>query len=128
MSDPATGWKAKAIRATKGNQSRLGCIIIALCGLVPKHPCRIRPVTYLPNGETIGGMLISRTGMCVVDMELQNGQGYLATPIGDVEEVRDNLRGLADSLKLSDAERIDMFMELQKFIIRDFRATSGPLQ
>lgn len=129
ISDSAgRSWKHRAITVTKGNQSRLGCIIIAMIGLMPKHPPRIRPCTNLPNGTTIGGLLIDRHGMCIVDMELRNGKGFLATTIGDTEEIRDNLRGLADHLKLSDSERLDMFQCFQMFIMRDFRATSGPIQ
>lgn len=117
-------YKARCIRATKGNQSRLGCLIVALFGLEPKHPPRIMPCVNRPDGTTIGGMIINRAGTCIVNMELRNGRGYLATPIGDTTEMQDNLRGLADHLKLADADREDLFRQLQLFIIKDFRAES----
>ena len=114
---PRHNWKRRAIEATQGNQSRLGCIIIAMLGRLPLHPPRIR-----------GLAVIMENGIVVADMELRNGKGYLATPLGDVVELRDNMRGLADHLKLSDAERIEMFNELRMWLATDLRATKTPLE
>ncbi len=108
-------WKVRAVRATKGNQSRLGCTVICMLGYSPLNPPRMR-----------GTAVIGVDGIVVVDMELRNGLGFLATPVGHIHEIRDNMRGLADHLKLSDSERNAMFDELRKWISRDFRATSTP--
>jgi len=106
-------WKLKTVRSTMGNQSRLGCILIAVLGQMPKHPPRIR-----------GGAIITSDGLVIADMELRNGKGFLATPLGDITEIRDNFRCLADHLKLGDDERRELFIELQKWIVKDYRATS----
>lgn len=106
-------WKIRAVTATKGNQSRLGCILICMLGYMPKNPPRMR-----------GLAVITSDGRVLVDCQLAGQAQFFATDIGSVEEVRDNMRGLADHLKLSDADRVEMFDELRKWFARDFRATS----
>lgn len=108
-----SGWKGKAIVATRGNQSRLGCMVICMLGYLPKNPPRMR-----------GLIVITVDGRTLVDCELNNGAGYLATDIGHIDEVRDNFRRLADHLKLEDKDRIAMFDELRKWIKVDMRASS----
>ena len=113
MTYKAPRWHAMAIIAEKGNQSKLGCIIIAMLGYMPKHAPRLR-----------GLAVILPDGTLTADMDLGNGRGFLATPLGPVAEIRDDLRRLADRLKLEDAERVDLFDQFRKWVVRDLRAKS----
>lgn len=110
-------WKWRAIRATHGNQSRLGCILIAVIGRMPLNPPRIR-----------GNAVILEDGTVLADVELRNGKGFLATNLGSIEELVGNFRGLADHLKLSDKDRVEMFNELRMWCAKDFRAIKEPLE
>lgn len=107
-------WKLRAIRATKGNQSRLGCLLIAILLRTPVNPPRIR-----------GTAVISADGIVIADMQLA-GQApfWYATKLGGIDEMISNFRGLADHLKLTDTEREEMFTLFRQWISKDFRATS----
>lgn len=109
-------WQQRAVRATRGNQSRLGCIVLAVVGQAP---------TTLPMISLRRGAVISQDGWVIVDMMLRGQIQYYATVIGRVEEVVDNMRGLADALKLNDADRTAMFDDLRKWMGTDLRATSN---
>lgn len=124
MSDPTPAeirdrlvedWRHRAIRTTRGNQSRLGCIVISMLGQSARNPPMISnrsPRVIMPNG------------FVVVDMWLRGRSGFLATPLGHITEIRDNIRGLADEIKATDAERIAMMECLRMWITRDYRARS----
>lgn len=113
------GWRYRAIAHARGNQSRLGCIVLAMLNKSPDNPPRI---SILDDVTPV----IRADGMVLANMELRNGRGMRATPLGHISEVVDNMRWLADTLKLSDAERTEMFDVLRKWIKKDFRATSDP--
>jgi len=68
--------------------------------------------------------IISDDGMVVCAAKDSRGHSFFVT-VDSIVRVRDNFRGLADHLKLSDTEREEMFDALRKWFIRDFRATSG---
>lgn len=108
-------WQYRAVEATRGNQSRLGLIVLLIIGRTPRNPpfLMMRP-----------GLVITADGDVLSDWVGRPGAPVLATCLGTVEEVRDNLRRLADFLKLSDADRVAMFDALQKCIYKDFRARS----
>lgn len=121
---PGMSWKLRALQATQGNQSRLGCILIAMLGRMPQNPPRIRGLAIITGDKFKANGRSIPPGIVIADMELRNGKGFCATPLGTIDEIRDNFRGLADMLKLNDADRTAMFNELRMWIKRDYRAVS----
>lgn len=108
-------WETKVIRHCRGNQTKMGCIIIAIIGRMPQNPPRI--------GRT--GCAILANGQIIADYQAQACAHFLATPICTVKELVDGLRRLCDQLKLGDADRIAMFDLARKWIVKDYRATSN---
>ena len=76
------------------------------------------------NGMAFGETCDIRLDGVVMTPVRQLGTWGHPTGIGTVESVRDNLRRLADHCKLSDADREALFVELRKWIRRDWRAKS----
>ncbi len=111
--DQRVSWKLRAIRATKGNQSQLGAILIAVLGRLPKHPPRfgLRAV-------------ITSDGFVLADFQGKDYVKHSAAFVCDVSDLTKNFRGLADHLKLNKEDREEMFAELRKWIARDYRAKS----
>lgn len=111
------GWKYRAIEAARGNQSKLGCILIRICGRMSRHPPR-----YDVNSEAY----ITEGGMVLADMQLNPRKPFLAMTVGHVREIVEAFRKHADKLKLTDAEREEMFGLLRQWIGKDARSTSDP--
>lgn len=104
-------WRYRAIEATKGNQSKLGCIVLAILGRAATNPPWFGPTCVItPDGYVLANF---------VDKERRLHEGYL---IGDVEDFVGNLRGLADHLRLTDDERVEFFEQAQKWVAVDYRA------
>lgn len=110
MDKTLNGWYARAIRETKGNQTQLGCLVIALGVEEPKNP---------PRFSTRGATILSN-GQFIVTGQTRAGNTGLIS-LGPVENVVSSLRHLADRLKLTDVERIELFDELRKFASHDHR-------
>lgn len=110
------GWKFRAVTATQANQTPLGCMVLR----VTNHPVSKPPRFSLRNHSAA----ILPNGQVVADFQDRDGLGFRATLIGHVHDIRDQFRFLADHLKLSDAERLEMFAELRKWLSRDLRSTS----
>lgn len=108
------GWKVNAILATRGNQTFLGCVILAVIGQVSENPVRI-----------ISAAEIFKDGLVYANVQLRGmgpGQSGL-TPLCTAEELRDDFRRLSDFLKLTDEQREDMNRELRAWIKLDHRQT-----
>lgn len=106
-------WKLRAIRATKGNQSKLGSILIAVLGRIPRHPPRFGLKAT-----------ITSDGFVMADFQGKDFVRHYSALVCEVKELTNNFRGLADHLKLDKEEREEMFAELRKWIARDYRAKS----
>ena len=108
-------WQFRCIDTTRGNQTKIGCILLAALGKLPKHA---------PRFSIKQGAVILEDGMVVADFQYRDDLPFRASRICDVEEYVANFRGLADHLKLVDADRVALFLALQQWIAKDFRATS----
>lgn len=106
-------WKARALIATRGNQSQLGAILIAILGRAPDHPPRFG-----------SGAVITSDGYVLAHFQDIRGEWHAGAFVSSVDELVGNFRGLADHLKLSDAERVEMFNELRMWITTDERANA----
>lgn len=106
-------WRVRALEATHGNQSQLGAILIAVLGRAPDHPPRFG-----------SGAVITTDGHVLAHFQTRDGEWHHGAYVATVQEINDNFRGLADHLKLSDADRVEMFDELRKWFVTDYRATA----
>lgn len=107
-------WQYKVVEATRGNQTMLGAVVIAMLNKQSAHPPR-----FWRNGATIDA-----DGY--VHSELQDRTGiWKRICIGHATDLAKELNILADQCKLHDHERLALFSEAQKWISRDARATSN---
>lgn len=112
-SDEQASWQYKAIVATRGNQTMLGAIFLQIIGKSAKHPPQI-----------IGTASVDEEGLCWTLLRKAHG-GEIAEGVvclGELSAIVDEFRRLADHLKLDDAERIELFEELRKWVAVDLRA------
>lgn len=115
-------WQYRAVLATGGNKSQLGAIVIAVLGKAPDNPPRFGSAA-----------VITSDGYVQAHFQTKDGVWHQGAFVGAVDDLVANFRGLADHLKLSDAERVEMFDELRKWISVDYRANAtdelgGPKQ
>lgn len=109
--DPAYPWQFRVIRASLATTT--GSIVRAILAKQTR--------SYPEFGRTAD---ITKDGWFISTLKRA---GIIIKPccyIGTVEDVRDNLRRLADHCHLTDAEREALFEQLRKWIRRDYRATS----
>jgi len=111
---PQESWQYRAVEKTGGNQSELGCYILATLGWQHgRKPPRFGSTAW-----------IDKDGIVHSHVQTKEGQVYLNQAMRSIQEITDNFRGLADELKLNDDDREAMFTELRKWIAKDERAHS----
>lgn len=111
---PADSWQRRAVVKTGGNQTLMGCFVLAILGWQHgRYPPRFGRVAR-----------INKDGYVFSNMQSKDGSVYHDYAFGPVQTVIDNFRGLADELKLNDDERKQMFGELRKWFFIDERAKS----
>lgn len=103
-------WPFKAVLATRGNQTLLGCIVLNLICRPPKSP---------PMVDSLA--TVDKEGLCWAFVVNRRGRRTL-TCLGQIGDIRDEFRRLADHLKLDDGERVELFDELRKWVAIDQRA------
>ncbi len=104
-------WLFRAVQATRGNQTLLGCLVLAVMNKNAKHPPWLSP----------RGMTIWPDGRVVTAAILRPGQSEQPMALGRISDVVANWRELADTIKATDAERVQMFDELRKHVQKDMR-------
>lgn len=110
-------WQYRAVAATRGNTSQLGALVIAIL----KRPGRQAPPAFGPSA------VITPDGFVMSNFVDKHGMVAVGVVVGSVDEVVGNFRGLADHLKLNDAERQEMFDLMRDWISTDYRAADSPL-
>ncbi len=103
-------WPFKAVVATRGNQTMLGCIVLQLIARPPKNPPAVTSLATVDEDGLVWAFVTSRT------------QGRRLTCLGQLPDILDEFRRLADHLKLDDGERVELFDELRKWVAIDMRA------
>lgn len=103
-------WPFKAVLATRGQQTLLGCIVLQLICKTPKNPPRVDSLASVDEAGLCWAAVVNRAGIRRI------------TCLGHITDIRDEFRRLADHLKLDDGERVEMFDELRKWVAVDMRA------
>lgn len=106
--DEARSWKYRVLRASFGTTT--GVIVQAMFAKVPR------------NGMAFGPTCDILLDGTVITNFRNFGKWTPDTKIGDVTSMRDNMRRLADHCKLNDADRLALFVELNKWVRKDHRA------
>lgn len=109
-------WQFRAVAATTGNRTKLGAIVIAILGKAPNNPPAFNNAAK-----------VTANGLILCDYWERDGSVHRGALVGSVQEVVGNFNGLADHLKLSDGQRLEMFGKLRAWITEDERAESGDL-
>jgi hypothetical protein len=104
-------WQYRTIARCRGNQTLLGCILIAIHGRAPSNAPRI-----------VGAANIDGDGVLLAPFQSNNRDQAEIVPICRVAELVEQLKRLADDLQLSDDETKSMFAEARKWINDDARA------
>lgn len=107
-------WQYRAIEATRGQQSRLGTLLLAVLGKTVDSGLK-HPPSFGPSG------VITPDSFVLSNFIDRNGTAHVGVVVGSLEDVIDNFRNLADVLKLDDAERVELFAELRMWISADNR-------
>lgn len=107
-------WQYRAIEATRGSQTRIGAVLLAVIG----QQRRTRP----RFGDRA---VILKTGEVCASMIDRYGGEHPAVPVCTVTELQEGFSHLADELKLSDADRISMFATVRGWVAVDQRADSN---
>jgi hypothetical protein len=106
-------WKLRALYATRGQQTMMGAIVLAILGHVPRR----RP--YIKGLAEIG-----KDGMVWAKLYPKSMLIPRKVPLCPVQDFTDELNRLADQCKFDDRERGELFTEARKWIERDHRAQS----
>lgn len=106
-------WRYRALQATQCNRTQLGAMLIAILGHQPKSAPR-----FWTGGATING-----DGIITSQLQGKDGR-WNRVPLGHATEFATELNRLADTCKFDDVERLALFTEATKWIVKDHRATS----
>ena len=109
-------WQHRAVKETGGNQSALGCLILAILGWQHnRHPPRFGDIA-----------IINYEGYVITNFQKRDGTILQAQAIEKVENLVHAMRDLCDRMNLNDIDRMEMFEEFKKWISRDYRADQTP--
>lgn len=103
-------WKYRAVKATNGPNTRLGAILLAVLkkqrGTLPRFA---------------SSAVVTSDGFILCTFTTREGVIHNGAFVGSVADLVANFRGLADHLKLTDAERTEMFNAVRGWIAHDYR-------
>lgn len=105
-------WQYRAVEHTRGPQTALGCLVLAILGRSVQRPA---------FGDFC---IISEDGYVFTNWRDIKGREYAAFNIGPLGDLIGSWHALADNLKLNDADTLDMFSELRKWVKADYRPDS----
>ena len=109
-------WQHRAVKETGGNQSQIGCIVLAILGWQHgRKPPRFGKIA-----------VINHQGFVITNFQKRDGTILQAHAIGTVQDIVGGLRKLSDALNLCDLDREEMMAEFRKWIAHDYRADQTP--
>lgn len=103
-------WRLKLIEATTGNQSLLGCVVLAAIGKRPDNPPHL-----------VGKSVITNDGLVRCDFVSRDRVYHTMAIVGDDEDFARNIAGLAAHCGLNDEERVEWLARVNNWIARDER-------
>lgn len=103
-------WRFKLIEATQGNQSLLGCVVLAALGKAPDNPPYLR-----------GKARIMDTGDVLCDFVEKDGAYRYGARISDDEDLVRNLVTLTVHCGLAEGERVEFLARVNNWIAEDHR-------
>ena len=106
-------WKLRIVDATRGNQTMMGALVLAILNVEPNKRPFFRGLGTIDKDGVVWAMLYAKS---MIMPRL--------TPLGTVQQVMDELRALADHAKMDEREAEEFFTEVRKWIVRDQRAKS----
>lgn len=112
-------WQFKCIAATRGNQTRLGMILLAVLGIAPANPPRlVCPTAVIDENGWVWSWFQSPD-------DKANAADHV--PLCTVAKLRDGLNRMADLTQMTDAQREELFSLTRRWIERDERAIKEDL-
>jgi hypothetical protein len=109
-------WQLRLLIQLRGNQTKYGCVLVAVMGHAPDHAPR-----YVSNA------IVDTEGNVVAAFQGRNMLGADFVVVDKIEDFVENWRRIADEAKLSDDERVDLFKELRLWINDDARVGASNL-
>jgi hypothetical protein len=110
---PRRDYRLKLIEATRGNQSMLGCIVLAAIGKEPENPPYFR-----------GKAEITDRGDVLCDFVEKDGTYHAKARISDDEDLARNLVMLTVHADLNEQERTEFLARVNNWIVVDGRSKS----
>jgi len=109
-------WQIRLLIHLRGNQTKYGCVLIAVLGKAAQHAPR-----YVSNA------IIDEEENVVAAFQGRESPGADFVVIDKAETFIENWRRIADQAKLSDVDRIDLFRELRLWVNEDARQGASNL-
>lgn len=116
MSEINDHWKLRIIAATRGNQTQMGAVCLAIIGHIPNKRPYFKGLANIDGQGVIWALFYARGMHNIVPRMV---------PIGTVQVYNEELHRLADKCKMDDRERNEFFTEAKMWIERDARAKSS---
>jgi hypothetical protein len=110
MSIESDNWRYRAIRHCRGNQTPVGTLLLAVINRNAKNPPWF--------GATAE---ITRDGKVISSFTDRHRKLYFPYFIGTVADFTATFSKLADELKFTDEERIELFRLVRQWCARDLR-------
>jgi len=123
-------WQGRALAAATGTTAAVLLSVLAhnYDDAMPVMLRVVKPITWDAENQTVKAPFLSsagkvaKSGAIVADVVQANGKIVKGAVLYLNEtELRDDFRRLADRLKLSDADRTEMFMAVQRWVVADTR-------
>jgi len=108
-------WRLKLIEATQGNQSMLGCVVLAAIGREPENPPYFRGKAQITAGGDVLCDFVGRGS--------KKGESvyHVMARVGDDEDFARNILGLAINCGLNEFERVEFLARVNAWIGTDHR-------
>lgn len=120
-------WQGRALVAVEGH-GRLSAVLLSVLAHNFDEAMPILLRVVFPGFTSINAPFlcsagkIAKTGAVVADVIDKDGRKHTGVPLYRNETaLRDDFRKLADRMKLSDADRVEMFKCVQRWVVADMR-------
>ena len=107
-------WQDRVVEAARGNGTRLGTILLCALGREPDAVPRFT-----------GRASITSDGFVMCNYVARDGVAHASALVGSVDDLRANVIGLADHLRLSAIDRHSLYVVVQRWIATDYRSDPG---